>query len=255
MKFEQFYSSSNGNLYLVTAGNGRQLMLECGVRYSRIQKAINYNGKNIEACLLSHEHKDHSFAAKHVMSAGIDIYSGRGTFESLNLLGQRRARIIADKSLIMLDDFEFFAFSLNHDAVEPLGFIIRENLGGYKGRNILTRDRGPEPEHLLFVPDTSHITQRFKVPFNIIAIECSYDRDILQARVDSGEINEQVAKRLLASHMEKQATMRYLSEFCNLSRCRQIHLLHLSGDNSIRQKIKKEFEDRFFVEIVVLSHG
>lgn len=251
MKFEQFYSSSNGNLYLVTAGNGKQLLLECGVRWERIQRAINYNSKNIECCLLSHEHKDHSFAARHVMNAGMDIYSGRGTFESLNLLDQRRAKVIADKSLMMLDDFEFFAFSLNHDAVEPLGFIIRENLGGYDKKLSCL----PEPEHLLFVPDTGNIIQRFKVPFNIIAIECSFDGDILQARVESGKINEEVARRLLENHLEKKATMNYLEKFCNLSRCREIHLLHLSGDNSVRQKIKKEFEDKFFVETVVLNHG
>ena len=148
----------------------------------------------------------------------------------------RRLKITENNTLLRLKSFEVFCFSTNHDCKGSLGFIVRE-----KETN----------EFLLFATDTSHITQQFKHPFSIIALECSYDKDILQERVDSGDINETLAKRLLSSHMEKNVTMRYLAEFCDLSKCREIHLLHMSRDNIDIEKTKRDFEKCFFVEVIV----
>lgn len=56
MRFESFYSSSTGNLYCVTAANGKRLLIECGVTWRKLIKALSYDLTNIEACLISHEH-------------------------------------------------------------------------------------------------------------------------------------------------------------------------------------------------------
>jgi len=178
---------------------------------------------------------DHSKAVKEVMQAGISVAASQGTLEALGIAGNRRAMALtALQGCSPVDDnsIQVFPFPINHDAIEPFGFVIRDCDGDY----------------LLFVTDTSHIKQRFAMKFSIIAIECSYDKDILQQRVDSGDINEEVAKRLLTSHMEKRETMRYLSEFCDLSKCGEIHLLHMSGDHIVKEQTKTEFEKKFFIE-------
>ncbi|MCK5127221.1 MAG: hypothetical protein KAR42_13285, partial [candidate division Zixibacteria bacterium] len=102
--------------------------------------------------------------------------------------------------------------------------------------------------YMLFATDTAFIRQRFNTPFSIIAIECSYDKDVLQNRVESGDINETLAKRLLTSHMEKQVALKYLTDYCDLSKCREIHLLHLSRENIDKDKAKKDFERKLFIE-------
>ena len=56
MKFIQHFSSSKGNLYEIVAANGKRLILEAGVRWSLLQKALGYKLNNIEACLKSHDH-------------------------------------------------------------------------------------------------------------------------------------------------------------------------------------------------------
>ena len=201
MKFIQYYSSSRGNLYEVVAENGKRLLLECGISWRKLRRSLDYDLSNIVGCLLTHEHQDHCKAIEDVMQAGIDVYASKGTFDALDIIDNRKAKIIEDRILTRCQEFDIFSFSLEHDAKEPLGFIIRE-------KDI--------QEHLLFVPDTSYITPRFATAFDIIAIECSYDRDILHERVDLNSINETVAKRLLTSHMEKRTTMRYLAEFCDL---------------------------------------
>jgi len=166
------------------------------------------------------------------MRAGINVFASRGIFDVLEIDAGRRVKYIKDRTIVTFGtDFKVRAFYLNHDAVEPLGFIVWN-----------------KDEYLLFAPDTSHITQRFNVPFSIIAIECSYDKNILQKQVDAGDINEEVAKRLLTSHMEKQTAMRYLAKYCNLSKCREIHLLHMSGNNISKEQTRVEFEKKFFIE-------
>ena len=197
-------------------------------------KALNYD-LDIDACLLTHEHQDHACAIKQVMAAGIDVYSSAGTFGALGVNGNRRAKAIPAYVGIFNMAFYNYGFPIIHDAVEPFGYIIHEE---------------DMNEYLLFVPDSGLIKQQFNIKFDIIAIECSYDIEILQHRVDTQDINESLAKRLLNSHMRKQTTLNYLSEFCDLSKCRQIHLLHMSSDNIDKKATKKEFEKKLFTETV-----
>ena len=237
MTFEQYYSSCMINLYAVTADNGRRLMLVCGVRWPLLQKALGYDLSNIDGCLLTHEHADHSKAVKEVMRAGIDVYSSAGTFEALGLIERRRALVVmGDVRFDVGGSFMIACFRINHDANDPHGYIVHEK---------------ETEDYLFFVPDSSHIKQRFNIRFSIIAIECSYDIKILERRVNEQDINEELAKRLLKSHMEKQTTMKYLAEFCNLYKCQEIHLLHMSADNIDKQATKLEFEKKFFIETVI----
>ena len=233
MRFIQHYSGSSGNFYEVIANNGMRLLIDPGVTWKKIQKALKYDLSNIGVCLLSHCHGDHSKSVNDIRSAGISVYSNIETLD--NVCGSRHRTIaMANRELARLGTFQVYAFDLNHD-VPILGFVIRA-----------------DDEFMLFATDTSHITQRFKWPFKIIAIECSYDKDVLQERVDSGDIDESLAKRLLTSHMEKSETKRYLREFCDLSKCTELHLLHLSGDNIAKEYIATEFEEEFLIETTVI---
>lgn len=239
MKFIQHYSSSRGNLYEVVADNGKRLLLECGVRWPLIEKALNYDLSNIEGCLISHYHADHSKAIVSIKNVGINVYINQETWDILEIRQEHRTRkIIADKTLVRLDSFEILAFDLEHDCPN-LGFIIRE-----KATN----------DYLLYAVDTSFIKQRFAYPFTIIAIECAYDITVLQPRVDAKEVNETYAKRLLTSHTEKQNCIRYLKDFCNREKLQEIHLLHLSGSNIDKEASRAEIENMFFVPTFICRH-
>ena len=236
MRFDSFYSSSMGNLYCVTAANGKRLLIECGCTWKKLQKALGSDLSNIVGALCSHEHKDHSKCVGDVLTAGIDVYASKGTFdaieESLHL--HRKAFIIEGlKGTNITDTFRVFPFSVNHDAAEPLGFIVQEIAWN---------------EYLLFVTDTSHINQRFGIAFNIIAICCNYDGDVLAKREASGDINTEFAKRLLDSHMEKETTKAYLRDHCCLVRCTEIWLLHMSESNIDMEAVRAEFENEFIVK-------
>lgn len=249
MKFIQHFSGSDGNMYEVIANNGKRLIIDVGRPWKQIIKKLDYNLDGIVAVLLDHCHSDHSKAVKDAMKNGIDVYASWGTFEALGLTDERRVNVVSNKTLVRdLGPFEVLCFDTEHDAPEPLGFVVRE-----PGRwEHATMDR-PSDEYLLFVTDTYHIKQKFKIPFNIIAIECSYNGAYLKKRVDDGTINEHLAKRLLESHMEEQTTLSYLKECCNLDKCEEIHLIHMSADNINKERIVKEFEKELIgIEVVTL---
>lgn len=234
MRFIAHYSSSKHNLYTVETVGGRRLLIECGCTPKQLQNKLDYKLDNIVGCLTSHEHNDHSQSAEWLLKNGIDCYMSRGTMQALDLI-HRRIYILENSHAIDIRGFFVFPFDVNHDACEPLGFIIKT----------------PDQEYLFFVTDTSHIRQRFRLAFNIIAICCNYDKTILQSKVDAGKINETFATRLLTSHMEKDVAKDYIRRFCNLSKCREIHLLHMSGNNIEKQKIRDEFEKEFFISTYI----
>jgi phosphoribosyl 1,2-cyclic phosphodiesterase len=48
-------SCSKGNCYVLESDAG-SLLIECGVPFNQIQKAVNFDISNIQGCLISHEH-------------------------------------------------------------------------------------------------------------------------------------------------------------------------------------------------------
>lgn len=56
MKITIISSGSKGNAYLFEKNNAA-LLVECGVKFSEIQKAVDYNLLKIKAVLVSHEHQ------------------------------------------------------------------------------------------------------------------------------------------------------------------------------------------------------
>jgi hypothetical protein len=245
MTFQKHYSSSTGNLYTVTAANGKRLLIDPGVTWKRLQKALNFKLGGIEAALISHEHLDHCKAVKDVMRNGIDCYSSAGTWRALDMAEARRAKIIESGVKVKLDSFHVLPFKISHgDSPEPLGFVVREV---------------ETCEYLLFVTDFFCLEQEFAIqlngerqliPFSIIAIACNFNGDLLRAAVDAGTIHEKVAKRIVNSHPSQYAVKLYLDEHCNLDKIREIHLLHMSGSNIDKASAREYVGEGLFCDVL-----
>jgi len=235
MKFKQHYSGSSGNLYTVTAANGQRVIIDVGLTWKKVLKALDYDLSGIQGVFPDHAHLDHSKSTFDALESGLDVYANESTLVKHEALNHYNAHLIKGGDKIELDDFKVLCFDVNHD-VPCVGFVIQE---------IVTK------ETMLFATDTAFLKQKFEIPFDIVAIECSYEKDWLQKRVDSGDIHEAVAKRLLMSHFEKSNCMKYLKEKVDLSRCRELHLLHLSGDNIDHERTRREFEEEFFIETII----
>lgn len=241
MRFLAHFSSSQGNLYEVVASNEKRLIIDPGVTWAKLQKALKYDLSSIEGVCCGHFHADHSKSAEKVLEAGIDLYASKETLDALDLCGCRHSHAIEDKRRFSIGQtFECFPFSLQHDVEGALGFVIHDK---------------SSDENLLYINDTRSVKQRFGIAFNILTICCSYDVVVLREREAAGTIDPSLAKRLLSSHMEKETTKAYLGESCCLDKCTEIWLLHCSRDNLDAEKVRREIESDFFVKTFIAGGG
>ncbi len=213
LTFTAHASSSAGNLYTVTDGTS-MIMLESGVRITKIRQALNHKLSSIEACLVTHSHGDHAKAAEDVIAAGVDLYCSAGTAAALCINGHHRVHIIRALEQFRVGHWTVLPFDVEHDAEEPLGFLIQG--GG---------------EKLLFAADTFYIRHRF-AGLNLIALECNYSRQTMAPDIPLAH-----RLRIIRSHMSLDTVLAFLAAN-DLSGVRQIHLLHASRDNSDVQLFK-----------------
>ena len=241
MKFTQYYSSSEGNLYIVVAENGERLMIECGVPWKKILPVLRFDLKGVVGCIISHSHSDHCRAVKDVLKAGIPVYGSLGTLDACGVFGERNARpVVAFEPVKIGKSFAIKPYNAVHDAIEPYYYLIREQVGD-------------KSEVMLFVTDTNNILQKFGIKFKIIAIECSYDYEIVEKLVEGGGVNQRLGVRLMESHMAKDNCLKYLMAKCDLGKCEEVHLLHLSGGNIDKEKTRAEFEKELMVSVKIVE--
>ena len=208
MKFEALASSSSGNAYVVTDRDTR-ILLECGVSHKKLQKLSGFSLSEFQACLVSHEHKDHAKAVADLISRGMAVYMSEGTADALETDAVNLVEHMEQFNVGSLDIVPFTTF---HDAAEPLGFLIKSRVDG---------------DVLAFATDTVNL--RYKFPgLNILAIEANYDKHILER---CERMPEKVRYRISNAHMEIDTLCDYLRSL-DLTQCREIHLLHLSDATS-----------------------
>ncbi|UZQ49823.1 MBL fold metallo-hydrolase [Clostridium kluyveri] len=222
MKLIVLGSGSAGNCYLLQ-NKDETLILECGLPYKTILKGLDFNLMNVVGCLVTHCHNDHSKAIKELISNGIDVYSSGETLKAIDA-GNYRVQVIKSENQISIGDFTVLPFETEHDAVEPLGFLIQHN------------DMGK----LLFITDSYYCQYNF-TGLNHIMIECNYSMDIVNENFEKGLIHPVLRNRLLKSHFSLENVKEFL-KVTDLSQVRDIVLLHLSDSNSDEERFKTEIE-------------
>ncbi|WP_461467089.1 MBL fold metallo-hydrolase [Parvimonas micra] len=211
-------SGSSGNCYLADF-SGTQILLECGLPFKVIQKALNFKLSSIDACLVTHEHIDHSKAVKDLIKNSINVYATKGTFDALNI-ASHRAKILqknndTEYKTVILNDLVVKPFYSIHDAKEPVSFYVK---------NLKTK------ESLLFVTDTAYMP--YKIPnVDILMVECNYVKSVIDGNVKNDSLNINLRNRIVKNHMSLETLLTALKQ-ANLSNLKKIYVLHLSDANS-----------------------
>jgi len=140
-------------------------------------------------------------------------------------LSGHRVKIIEPMKSIQVGTWAVLPFETQHDCPGAVGFLLVNSLN----------------ERLLFATDTYYIKYKF-VGLNIIAVECNYALDILNANIKAGAVPDAMKNRLLQSHFSLGNVKEFLKAN-DLSLVTEIHLLHLSGDNSDASRFKREIQE------------
>lgn len=251
MRFQALASSSHGNAYLVEDGQTR-ILIECGLAYRTLQKALGFAVTSLDGVLLTHEHKDHSRCVEDVLKNGQSVWMSCGTALALGLAeekplsairateqkddGERRAplhygnplpvctdsavavvgmpgvELVEAREQVKIGTLDVVPFQVYHDAAEPLGWLVRSRADG---------------DVLVFATDTVNLRYHFP-GLRILGIEANYRKDILEC---SERLPEKTRKRIANTHMEIETLcdiLKGMTQRGELNGCREIWLLHLS---------------------------
>lgn len=237
MKIEVLGTGSSGNCYKVEIGEAT-LLLECGLPFKVIQKKLNFKVSEIDACLVTHEHMDHAKAVKDLMKSGVDCYMTKGTAKALGVSGHRLKAFDTwgecKYKTTYVKDLFIQPFEAVHDVAEPVSFYIG------------TKD---EKESLVFVTDSAYL--KYKIPdCDCLMIECNYVKSVLDKQVEDGKLNINLRNRIVKNHLSLETLVEAL-KVADLSRCKQIYLMHLSDGNSDEELIKRTIQETTGLEVVM----
>lgn len=225
-------SGSSGNAYRIDDGE-TSLLLDAGIPLRLIKQALNFRVRDIAGCLITHAHGDHAKAVGDLAKAGVDIYTSKGTLDACRVTGHRMKAVEALKE-INIGTFAVLPFDVQHDAPDPLGFLLTSRATG---------------EKLLYFTDTYYIKYRFTGLTHIMG-ECNYSMDIIEQSVRNGYIPPELVPRLIKSHMSLDHFLDLLRAN-DLRQVKQIYLLHLSNNNSDAERFKEAVQKLTGTEVYV----
>lgn len=205
-----YASGSSGNCYTVSDGQ-TVVMLDCGLPFRRIERLTGFLLP--AAVLVTHEHKDHSKAARDFMRRGVDVYMTAGTAAALGVEAQHRLHILNPMEQVTVGRITVSAFPTQHDAREPCGFLLDDG-----------------DDRVLYATDTYYIKYQFPGVTKML-IEANHSYKILEENVGAHILNKSLAERLIKSHFSIENVLAFLRAN-DLSKVKEIWLIHLSDGNA-----------------------
>ena len=236
MSIKVLGSSSRGNCYLLQTPTGT-LILDAGISFKGIQKALDFDLSSVRGCLCTHEHQYHSKAIEGVLRAGIDVYGPTDIISRIGDGWSHRFHSSMTGEQFEIGDFIILPIEAQHD-VPCLAFLIL-----YK----------PTGEKLLYATDTYYLKNRFN-GLNYVLIECNYCKDILDANIEAGKIPFSLKKRILESHFSLD-NLKSFFQANDLTKVRKIILIHLSDGNSDAVRMVREIHDLTKKDVEIAEPG
>jgi len=228
MKVKSLASGSGGNCYLLDDGE-TSLLLECGLRWPEIQRGLNFETSAIKGCFVSHEHKDHCKGILDLLKRGYQVFLSQGTADNIpelkQLTSHHRLTIIQRIEPLTFDKWRVMPFEVQHDAGEPLGFLIFNQRAHKK---------------ILYATDTHYLRYTYSGLTHIL-VETNYSEEIIMEKVKDGQMSAEQAKRVRSNHFSLEGVMDFLKAN-DLSDLEETWLLHLSAINSDEKMFKEEVQ-------------
>jgi phosphoribosyl 1,2-cyclic phosphodiesterase len=223
-------SGSSGNCYLLE-GEKEALVIEAGVRFNTVQRAIEYRTHKISGLLVTHEHLDHSKYIDQFVRRGIDVYANQETMAKVFMTLKAKAchkngmfHLLKENEVEKIGKFFVQPFRVKHD-VPCFGFYIIH----------------PECGNIVFITDFSNCDYNFP-GVNHWIVEANFSKFLLYNNLEKGVIPPAIVNRLVKSHSEIHNTCDFLLSQ-DLSDSETITLIHLSQNNSdetlFEEKVKR----------------
>ena len=220
-------SGSSGNAYLIGDGH-TLLLLDAGIPFKRIQIGCGFRTSSIDACLVTHRHGDHAAAIPKLLQRGITVYSNAdvaGLYPSVQSVEARRE--------FRIGTFRILPFEAEHD-VPCYGYQVTSEETG---------------EKLVYITDSAYVRYTF-TGLTHIMVEANYAQEIMIENVRDERVPLSLAERVAGTHMSIE-TLLDLLRANDMTKVRQIYLLHLSDNNSDAERFKKLVQQETGAEVYI----
>jgi phosphoribosyl 1,2-cyclic phosphodiesterase len=149
MRIWSLGSGSKGNAMLVECGDTR-VVVDAGFPRRTLARrlgAIGVAPGSISACLITHEHTDHTRgAALAAAKWGWSLHATVGTIANSPELADASVQRLSPGETIAIGRADVTAVRVSHDATEPVGFVITDRESG--ARAAIVYDLGTATESL-----------------------------------------------------------------------------------------------------------
>lgn len=218
-------SGSKGNSGFIRSENS-SLLVDLGISTKRLcglLRDLNENPENLKGILITHEHSDHILGLKTFLKKyRIPVFATADTFDAIlktsgyQNLDRSLLHAIDKEQRFSLGDIDITAFSIPHDAADPVGFTFQKD-----DRKIaVCTDIGMITDCI-----TEHLADS-----NAMVVEANHDEHILQA----GSYPYSLKKRILGDlgHLSNENSGKLLCKIWHKN-LKHIFLGHLSEENNM----------------------
>lgn len=198
MTLKTIATGSTGNCYILTADNGKQLILDAGIPIAEIKRGLDFDVENVVGVIVTHCHKDHSLSVSKLRTMGIPVWT---PYTSDHVRQKTR-----------LGEFIIECFDVPHNGTPCRAFIIKL-----------------EGTTVLYCTDYEYIPYRLdKKQINVMLIEMNYQTDRI-ADMDSHR------QHTVLGHAEERTTIDVIAK--NVKHLRKVILCHMSKSGSLDREL------------------
>lgn len=228
IKFCSLYSGSSGNSYFLEI-DGVKTLVDSGKSGKKIiegLKTIGEDIKNIEAIIVTHEHKDHVQSLKMLSKKyDIKIVISEGTYimmeEQLNNIEKENIITFKTGSKFKFKNIDIKSIKIPHDAADPSAFsffdcenkkiTIATDIGNYndyileniKGSDILLLESNYEENILRVSRYPYYLKQRIAGPYGHLSNNKT--KEIVEMLLDTN------IKQIILGHLSKENNTEYIA--------------------------------------------
>ncbi len=197
MRFVVLSSGSKANCTFVEAA-GQRLLIDCGLSGKKAEERLaehQVDTATITSILVTHEHSDHINGVPTLSRRyGMTVYANEQTMHHISK--PKRREIFTTGVDFSIGDVSITPFSVAHDAVDPVGFVLRAE--GFK---------------FVVVTDLGRVTtlvQEHVRGANALILESNHDQEMLQSCSYTWELKQRISST--HGHLCNEAAGQLLEE-------------------------------------------
>jgi phosphoribosyl 1,2-cyclic phosphodiesterase len=193
-RIKVYGTGSSGNCMVINDGKTR-IMVDAGLPSQKLSK-LGLRFSEIDFLFISHDHGDHNkYAAEVSNKYEIPVIGSRGTIKNTPDLKERLISRVEKGKTYRIKSVLFVPFRIVHDAHEPLGFLIQNDM----------------LEKLAFIPETGTL-KNFNVDADYYVLEVNHSRKLIDIAYESEAIHETLYKRITShlGHLSIEDALKYI---------------------------------------------